>query len=87
VTRIRQFRAVDSTLMRDGATLFFEHLEPDAGQWKNPLRFSGNQRPDKVSIARFVTEQWPPDAIRNLRLERHVRAVVELVRTANGHST
>jgi hypothetical protein len=63
------------------------HLESDAGQWKNPLRFSGSQRPDKVSIARFVTEQWPPDAIRSLRLERHVRAVVDLIRTANGHQT
>jgi hypothetical protein len=63
------------------------HLESDGGPWKNPLRFSGNRHADKVSIARFVAKQWPGDAIKNLRLEHQVRALVHLIRTANGHRT
>ncbi len=62
-------------------------LESDGGQWKNPLRFTGNRQADKVSIARFVTRHWPPEAIKNLRLEREVRALVNVIRTANGHPT
>jgi hypothetical protein len=62
-------------------------LLPDEGIWKNPLRFSGEHRADKVAIARFITKNWPVEAIGNLKLDRRVRAVVDLIRTSNGHAS
>lgn len=60
-------------------------LLQDEGIWTNPLRFEGNHQPDKVAIARFVAEHWPLDAMKQLRLDRRVKDVVDLVRAANGH--
>lgn len=61
-------------------------LVPDEGIWANPLRFDGAQAPDKVAVARAVVDNWPEGALKNLRLDRRIDALVALIRTANGHA-
>jgi hypothetical protein len=62
-------------------------LLPDEGIWSNPLRFKGNRQPDKVAIARYVTANWPSDTLNHLRLDRRIKALVMLIKTANGHAS
>jgi hypothetical protein len=62
-------------------------LLADGGVWTNPLRFRGERRPDKVAIARYVTARWPADGLQHLRLDRRIRALVDVIRAANGHKS
>lgn len=62
-------------------------LLADRGIWVNPLRFRGDRRPDKVAIARYVTSRWPTDGLQYLRLDRRIKAVLDVIRAANGHET